>query len=188
MNASDQDWTAEERAGLAALRIDQTPPDALEVAVVGALAQRGLVRRAPSPFARWAKVAAALAAAACLFGAGLFVGSRPGRPPGRPDRPRYLLLLEGGNALTPKEEARRVVEYRAWARKEAAAGRLLSGDKLEPAARSLGAEPARSAGGEAAGGFFIIVAKDDAEALAIAHGCPHLAHGGRVVVRRIATT
>jgi hypothetical protein len=59
-------------------------------------------------------------------------------------------------------------------------------------ARTGGADPrgraGATAGGEAASGFFIIVAKDDAEALAIAHGCPHLAHGGRVVVRRIATT
>jgi hypothetical protein len=188
MNASDQDWSAEERSGLEALRVEQTPPEALEAAVVSALVERGLVRRASVPFARWFQIAAALAAAACLFSAGLFVGSRPGRSPGRPDRPRYLLLLEGADTLTPEEEARRVVEYRAWAHREAGAGRLLSGEKLEPAARTLGVEPARSGGGESVRGFFIIVAKDDAEALAIAHGCPHLAHGGRVVVRRIATS
>lgn len=188
MNVSDEDWTAQERAGLEALRTDQTPPDALEVAVVGALAQRGLVRRAPVPRARWSQVAAAIAAAACLFGAGLLFGSRTGRSPGATSLPRYLLLLEGADTLTPQEEAGRVVEYRTWARREAGAGRLILGEKLEPAARTLGAAPARSAGGEAIRGFFIIAAKDDTEALAIARGCPHIAHGGRVVVRRIAAT
>jgi hypothetical protein len=81
-----------------------------------------------------------------------------------------------------------VTEYKAWARREAGAGRLIEGEKLEPQALVLGAPADGQAGSRAVAGFFVIAARDDAEALAIARGCPHLAHGGRVVVRRIART
>jgi hypothetical protein len=188
MSENGQDWTAEEQAALKALRLEQALPQALEDTVVGVLVERGLLRRPPTQSTRWIRIAAALAVAAGLFGVGLFVGSRAGSSADRSHRPRYLLLLEGADSLTAEEEARRVAEYRAWARREAHAGHLLSGEKLEPAALALGAGPARTVGGEAVGGFFVIVAKDDAEAVAIAKGCPQLRHGGRIVVRKIAPT
>src|SRR5215471_9101265 len=128
MNADDQDWTAQERAQLRALRLDRAPREALERAVIGRIAGRGLIGRArPVP---WARMLAALTAAAALFGGGLLLGSRSGRATGPPDLPRYLLLLEGADTGTVEEEQQRVGEYRAWARREARAGRLLSGEKL----------------------------------------------------------
>ena len=186
MNADDQDWTAGEGAQLRTLRVEKAPPEALEDSVINEMARRGLVARARP--ATWARTLAALTAAAALFGGGLLLGSRSGRAAGAPDLPRYLLLLEGADTSTVEEEAQRVIEYRAWAQREARAGRLVSGEKLEPQALTLGAEQAWVAGGEAARGFFIIVARSDAEALSIARGCPQLRYGGRIVVRKIAPT
>ena len=37
-------------------------------------------------------------------------------------------------------------------------------------------------------GFFIVAARDSADAAALAESCPHLKHGGRVAVRAIRPT
>jgi hypothetical protein len=178
------DLTEPERAALQALREDAAAPPRLEEAVVAALARRGLVRASRSK--KWL---APVAAAAAAFGLGILAGSAMAhRPAPAAAAERYVLLLEGADTPTPEEELQRVAEYRSWARKEAGAGRLLSGEKLESQAVALGAGASRPSGGEAVRGFFIIVAKDEAEALAIARNCPHLRHGGRVVVRKIART
>jgi hypothetical protein len=169
-----------EKTSLASLRRDAAPPPALESSVVGELRSRGLVRAGGSR-ATWIRLGA-LAAGIALFLAGVVVGGRSARP-GAPPSPRYLLLLEGADTVSPEEETARVSEYSAWARKEAGAGHLLSGEKLQPDARVLGTGP--SSGSASVRGFFVISAKDDAEALSIANDCPHLRHGGRVVLRRI---
>ncbi len=188
MNDDDRDWTTGERAQLEALRLEHEPPQALEGAVIRALTRRSLIQPAPARRrAPWVWMLTPLAAAV-LFSGGLFVGSRQGRRAGSPGLPRYLLLLEGADTHNAEEEAQRVVEYRTWARREARAGRLLSGEKLEPEALSLGADSGRPAGGVFVSGFFIIVARDDTEALAIAKGCPQLRRGGRIVIRKIAPT
>jgi hypothetical protein len=36
-------------------------------------------------------------------------------------------------------------------------------------------------------GFFVVRARDFAEARRIAETCPHLRHGGRIVLRRVAS-
>ena len=41
-------------------------------------------------------------------------------------------------------------------------------------------------GAESVRGYFVIAARDEREALEIARGCPHLRHGGWIVVRPIA--
>jgi hypothetical protein len=188
MIGPDTDLTEQERAALAALKQDASPPKELESAIVQELSRRGLVHDGRGRRRRLATLSGI--AAAAVFGLGVLVGSGAGRQAApSAASPRYVLFLEGADTHTPQEEAQRVAEYRAWARKEASAGRLLSGEKLEPQVQVMGAEPAQAlSGGGAVRGFFVIVAKDDAEALAIAGDCPHLRHGGRVVLRRIART
>ena len=182
--ADSEELNESERAALGDLRRDAAPPEALETSVLAALRSRGLARTASASRRAW-MLAASLAAGVALFSAGLFVGGRPARP-GPPPSPRYLLLLEGADTVSAEEESARVREYSAWARSEAKAGHLLSGEKLEPEARILGSGGSTS-GGASVRGFFVISAKDDAAALAIASDCPHLRHGGRVVLRKIAS-
>jgi len=187
MTRTDDELEDAERFALAGLRQDADPPPELEASVVADLRRRGLLRPAGSRRTRGAVPAAAAAVIAFALGIAVGLASR------RPSSPalasgRYVLLLEGADTPSAQEEARRVDEYRAWARKEAGAGRLVSGEKLEPWALALGAAAQVPAGGETVRGFFIIAARDDAEALAIAQGCPHLLHGGRVIVRKIGKT
>jgi hypothetical protein len=108
--------------------------------------------------------------------------------------PRFVLfLLRGQESDRPEEEGARVAEYRAWARGLAASGRSVSGEKLDDREERLGAPGALVAAAAAAPeeeirGYFVISAVSLDDALAVARGCPHLKHGGRIVVRPIAAT
>jgi hypothetical protein len=185
----NDDLTPEERAAFQALPKTAEPPPRLEDAVVGALFAQGVLR----PRRSW-RAPALLAAALALFAAGLAIGRAPSTR--APYGSRFLLLLFDETASAPAEEASRVAEYGAWVRGLAHPGTIARGDKLAPEARLL----TRSASGVsetplgaeaspgALGGLFVIEAKSWAEALALARTCPHLAHGGRVVVRKVQET
>ena len=185
MNTEDEELTPGERDSLAALRQDPAPSDSLERSVLRALAARGLVRARGAAARRWLPPLLLLACGAALFAAGVLAGARTETPRTPSGLPRYVLFLEGSEEPSLEEEARRVQEYKSWARGVAAAGHLVSGEKLSPGATRIG-EGAELSGGDSVRGFFVIVAADDAQALEIARGCPHLRHGGRIVVRKIA--
>jgi len=185
---TDEPLAGEEAAALAALRRDGVPPAAVEERVVEALRARGaFARRRP----RWTLVLGYAAVLAIGLGAGRLWRPAPGALPAQP---RFLLLLyqdvgfqEGG----PAEQRARVREYGAWARGLARQGKLVSGEELRddgqelrPSAASAALSPERLHGEPR--GFFVVVAPDAAGAAAIAADCPHLRHGGRVVVRPIA--
>jgi hypothetical protein len=120
------------------------------------------------------------------FAAGRF------RPHAAPYGARYLFLLLDDTTQTPADEPLRVAEYRGWARALAHPGTIARGEKLEDGGRLLasrGAAISETTAAQAAGelrGLFVIEARGWDEALAVARTCPHLAHGGRVLVRRAA--
>jgi hypothetical protein len=104
---------------------------------------------------------------------------------------QYLLLLydnEPTRNLSPGQLASVIAEYSAWGRGLQAAGKLVSAEKLkdEPSVWLGGSVSIE--GGERLGGFFLIRARDAAEARQIAEACPHLKHGGRVELRAIQKT
>ncbi|HTD51632.1 MAG TPA: YciI family protein [Thermoanaerobaculia bacterium] len=184
MNDTDDGWTQSEREALSAQRLDLAAPEALERAVVKELEARGLLeRRRRRP--RWLRSVAVLAGAAALFAGGFLAGGRTSRPASSIASSRYVLFLEEDGEPSPAEEERRVREYKLWARRLAAAGHMIAGEKLSAKTWRLGA-PEGAGGEDSVGGFFLIAARDDAEALEIARGCPHLRHGGRIVLRKVA--
>jgi hypothetical protein len=188
MNEANDDLTANERAAFSALRRDVPPSEELEREVVNALAARGLLRPPAAARRGWLRPIALACAAAAILAIGVVIGSRGhgGRPIGTA-LPRYVLVLEGPGEPPADEEAQRVREYKLWARQVAAEGHLVSGEKLGPEALRLGIPDGFPAGGaESVRGYFVIAARDEREALEIARGCPHLRHGGWIVVRPIA--
>lgn len=200
MSALDEDLTPEEREALARLPREAEPPPGLEDTTVSALVARGLLRRsgaAPAGRRRYRWILTAAAAVLC-FAAGLALGRRDGAvSPPDPDRPRYLLLLYEGAEYRPPPasgEAARVREYAAWARTVRGAGEVVGGEKLtESADLVIGAgddvlitPTARSE--PRLVGFFLIRAKDQPSAVALARTCPHVRYGGSIVVREIDPT
>jgi hypothetical protein len=185
MNDTDNGWTPSERDALGALRREVPAPGPLERAVVKELEARGLLRMRRGP-SRWRRPIALLAGAAALFAAGFVIGGRPTSLKLPLDaRSRYVLFLEGNGEPPPGEEAQRVREYKLWSRRVAAAGHMLAGEKLSTETWRLGGADG-AGGGDSVRGFFLIAARDDAEALEIARDCPHLRHGGRIVLRKVA--
>ena len=175
------------------------PPPGLEDRLVAELQRRRLVApRAPAaPRPPWRpafglRLAAGLAA---VFLAGLLAGrvALPGPAAGaRPvDGERFLLLLYEPRPLVGATREELVEEYRAWGRKLAAQGQLVSIVKLAhlerrlvPAGEGAALRP-QSAAYRGPTGYFLVVARDLAAAEALARECPHLAHGGEVAVHPV---
>ncbi|HEX2443733.1 MAG TPA: YciI family protein [Vicinamibacterales bacterium] len=104
----------------------------------------------------------------------------------------YLLLIEstpGESPLAPDAVAARVREYAEWAHQLREKNLLVSAEKLDDGEVVLptGSTAPLAAGDERIGGFFIVRAADVGAALSIARESPHIRHGGRIVVRRIAS-
>jgi hypothetical protein len=178
----DEQLTPEERSALAALPQTLDPPPQLDQRIERALRQRRLVGPARSV---WLLRVAAAAAIALAFAGGWSAHAWTAADGRETESPRYMLLLFGAESA-PGEESRRVEEYRAWAASVASSGAHVSGEKLADRQFVFGPlqEPAR---GDQPLGFFIISAPDDRAAAAVVQTHPHLKHGGRVVVRPIAS-
>jgi hypothetical protein len=113
----------------------------------------------------------------------------------------YMLLLRGGAGLgqngdevSPAEMQAYIAPYRAWLDDLTRAGKLVHANQL----LSDGAKLLRADGGrvlvvdgpyteskDIVGGYYLVRAESDEEALFIARQCPHLANGGAVELRRV---
>ncbi len=184
----------QELAALRALSHDRRPPPELEDRVVAALGRRGLIR-APA-WRRWLPAAAAAVMILALgFAAGRF--SLQPVPATADDSPRFVLLLydtpEREASRAPELERRLSAEYGAWADQLGDDGRFVAGDPIHGEGRMLRrldekveAQPAGTeAGGEIVVGYFMIRARDHAQAVEIAKACPHLKYDGGVLVRQV---
>jgi hypothetical protein len=167
------------------------PPAGLEHRVRQSLRARGRLRpRTPSWL--WPGT---LAAAAVLVVAAYVAGARSGgTTPVVEGRSYVLLLYEDSTFDGSRPEGELVAEYSRWAAALRDRGMLRVGEKLDAGGQiletgpdSIVVRPDDVTGGPATlSGLFIIQARTDAEAIAIAAGCPHLKYRGRIVLRPIA--
>jgi len=182
----DTPLTEQERDRLRRARHEVAPPRGLEERTVAALRERGLIRR---PRRQIAAVLALAAAAVVMVAAVAWMVTRRAEPASSAvavaTGPRYMLLLyAGGEPITGTADDRRR-EYAQWARDIASRGVAISGEELGEEASVVGS------GGDVnptlqPRGFFIVEAPDLPSAERLASTCPHLRHGGRIVIRRIA--
>ena len=139
------------------------PPPELRDATVRKLRRNGLLRtRTP-----WLAIAASVAIIA-IGGALLW------RHEQQPPQPNYILLLYESPQFSGGSHA----EYSKWARDMRPL--IVGGEELSKSAvLSIGTNPDELAG------YFLINARDVAAAERVARACPHLKHGGAVILRRI---
>lgn len=175
------EWTDAERAALRDLAREEPPPPGAEDRTVAALKDAGLVRRRRARLRTWIP---AVAAGIAAFASGMLV-ARPS-PPGADTRPQFVVLLYGAEAADAGERARQVGEIKAWARGLARNGHALSGAKLATSEYRLGEGGAEGSAG--LGGYIVLAADGPEQVLAMARTCPHLRHGGRIVVRPVDPT
>jgi hypothetical protein len=186
MNTEPQD---ELSSALRTMGEPLAPPAWLEQRVVNSLRERRLLRHPAR------ELRAILITAACVacFATGLLLPRLKFPSQSAREQPQYVLLLfqgAGMPASDSKEEAVLVQEYSKWAAKERSAGHLLGGEKLNDASVEIpgSRESQMSKPDNHLGGYFVITAPDLPAAQAIARTCPHLAHGGSIVLRPIDPT
>jgi anti-sigma-K factor RskA len=114
-----------------------------------------------------------------LFVLGLLAASALAAAERRPTH-RFILLLFEGPAFDAAGS--HASEYRDWAAGLRREGRQVTGDEILAPEVALPAAPQESRDDRLAG-YFVIGAADLADAATVARRCPHLRHGGRVVVR-----
>jgi hypothetical protein len=137
--------------------------------------------------------AVALVATGLALGLALRTGGGSSLPAPSDGQSSFMVLIRGGtfDERTPQEQAQMVAAFRDWAGELARMNRLRAGEQLAEdghvlahADGDVAARPYRSPE-DGVGGYFVIMAKDYAEALDLARGCPQLRFGGSVEVRRI---
>lgn len=177
------------------------PPPDLEQRVVARLEREGLIQSELKKEIDVKRIHLTWAiAATVLLVVGMFIGRMPAAgvsqaPKTADSRHEYALMLYEDATFQPGPASAmpdRVAEYTAWARGLAKDGTVVGGEKLSDSGVLLGAsEPsaARVPSSEigALAGYFVIRAKDEADAMRIASTCPHLKYGGRISLRRIET-
>ena len=180
------------------LDVSGPSPDARARFAIGLGATR---LAAPSPAPRSAspwRVGAVAAGVLVAALSGYYVGSlkltggaAPTPSEARAAEPTYLMLLHEdstflrGEVPVPKK-GELEHEYARWAVRLERAGTLINAAALPVDSTIwLGAPHAATALNDRVDGFFVIRAKDQAEAERVAATCPHLRHGGRIEVRLI---
>ena len=110
---------------------------------------------------------------------------------------RYLLLHEtpaDSASITPADMREIIGRHQAWARDLAERGQLAGGEKLTDDGgrrlrlqdgRPLASDGPYTEAHDVIGGFYVIVAADDAAAETLAAGCPHLQGRQWIELRRI---
>jgi hypothetical protein len=112
--------------------------------------------------------------------------------------PKYMLILHDNMAelakFSPDELQKVVARYGAWSAKMGKAGKLVGGEKLtDEGGKHLTAKGGKMSvkdgpyveAKEVVGGYFLIEAKDYAEAAKLCEDCPHLSLNGRIELRQI---
>ena len=111
--------------------------------------------------------------------------------------PRYMLLLRGGDAdaeasYTPEQVQEIVQRYIAWSDQLRREGRHRGADELKSSGPVVRARNGQvvvdgpyAETKENIGGYYIIEAADEAEAIEVAKGSPALRNGGAVEIREI---
>jgi hypothetical protein len=108
----------------------------------------------------------------------------------------FMLFLRGGREslgeYTPEQFQEMIQPYVDWSRKLREEGRLISADELASGGKTIRKNGAGfvvdgpfTETKEDIGGYFLIRADDEAEAIEIAKGCPNFAHGGFVELRQV---
>ena len=174
---NDDELSPDEREALANLKRDVLPPAGVEAQTIAALRSRGLLRAGQVPLFRGIAAAAVLL---CAFASGVAWDRSVARTP-TVREPRFMLLLYGGDTV---DRVDRRAEYAGWARSIAAGGVEITGEELSDTGEEI---PAGAAVGSAPRGYFIVAASNADEAQRIAASCPHVRHGGRIVIRPIVS-
>ncbi len=109
---------------------------------------------------------------------------------------RYMLFVRGGAEppadATPEQLQQLIQPYIEWAGRLRAEGTLLGGDELANSgpvlrvhAGDIVVDGPYAETKEEIGGYFMIEAADEAEAITISRGCPTLTRGGVVEIRAV---
>ena len=148
---------------------ESAPPPELKSAIARQLRREGLLRPHRAPIIAIAAALAAVAITALFF-------IRPAAP-----KANYILLLYESPQFAGGNRA----EYSDWAGRMSPL--IVGGEELDqvPLLAVAGSNTPAPSQQPRLAGYFLIGAPDAATAERVARACPHLRHGGAIVLRKI---
>jgi hypothetical protein len=156
----------------------EPPPPELERRILEQMRAERLLRPR-----RWSvRLSFAAIFAFVTFTGGYVAGSV--RPRDGSPSPTHLLLVYDTPAVLSAKPEQLAQEYGRWAMQLAESRQLADGAELVPGGVVLRPDGQAVHTGNV-GGYFLLHARDDAQALAIARTCPHLRYGGLLELRRL---
>jgi hypothetical protein len=187
MNDEQQDLSPDARKVLGEMKQDRQPPARIEQAILHTLRQEGLVTvRHAWPWPVIATAAVVVIVLAAWLGA-QWQSRRMPVAHTHLAQSRFVILLYAGDSAANADGMTQRDEYAAWAQRLAAQGTTISGEELEETGVDIPEGSMTAQTLVQPRGYFVIGARDASDARAIAATCPHLRHGGRIVVRRIVS-
>lgn len=112
--------------------------------------------------------------------------------------PKFMLILHDAMpvlaAMPPSQMEVIIKKYMDWGARLGQAGRIVAGEKLKdeggklltaPSGKLVVRDGPYAEAKEVIGGFYIIEAKDYAEAVQLCSDCPQLELGGRIELREV---
>jgi hypothetical protein len=107
---------------------------------------------------------------------------------------KFMLIFQGGkmDGLSPEEMQAQMGKWFGWIEKLRKTEQYVSGEPLLPGGKLVSGPGGKTVtdgpyteGKEVVGGFFVIKARDLADAVAISKDCPDFGYGGSVQIRQV---
>ena len=163
--------------------LDESLPGGLKPKVIAALQQENLVHKRSTPKLMTGFAAALLAVVFC---SGWFlkgISEKQYTSATTNSMSKYMLILQNPAGFV--EDVSHAKEYGEWMNTLVAKGMAASGDELYVQGWEYGPDLTNETALKNISGYFLIEAKTDAEAQAIAQLCPHVKHNGIVILKKI---
>ncbi len=176
-----------EKKSLGESYADIIVPLDLEKKTIGELRRRGQFSNAFA-FNSYSRIASALGLAIAIFFAGFFSAKKFNDSAPATTNKYLMLLYNPENFIKSNSHAS---EYGIWFRSMEEKGIMKAGEELKNEGWMITSGGSKNVTNEnqsdsiSAKGYFILEAKTDADALAIASNCPHLKYNGRIELRPI---
>ena len=159
------------------------PPE-LKSKIISSLKSNNMISNSNLPKQTFAILGLLLIAAfSCGYFLNTFLNTNKTKEMVMDNKSKFMLILK--NTPEFKEDIAHVAEYGLWMSDLVARGIMATGDELDINGTLLGNNQSNPSDLNTISGYFLIETDSESTAIAIANACPHIKHGGQVMIKKV---